>query len=97
MAVLAVLAVIAGVVYLPFGITDWLGDFLEPTFADSIVAAPRNDGLEAFGLVLTSVIAVVFIAFAYRIWAAAGAVGAPGRSASRRCTGCSSTSGTSTS
>jgi len=69
MAVLAVLAVIAGVVYLPFGITDWLGNFLEPTFADSIVQHPANDGLEAFGLVLTSVIAVVFIAFAYRTWA----------------------------
>jgi len=69
MAVLAVLAVIAGVVYLPFGITDWLGNFLEPTFADSIVQHPANDGLEAFGLVLTSVIAVVFIWFAYRTWA----------------------------
>jgi len=69
MAVLAVLAVIAGVVYLPFGITDWLGNFLEPTFADSIIQHPANDGLEAFGLVLTSVIAVVFIAFAYRTWA----------------------------
>ena len=54
MAALAVLAVIAGVVYLPFGITDWLGNFLEPTFADSIVQHPANDGLEAFGLVLTS-------------------------------------------
>ena len=69
MGVLAVLAVVAGVVYLPFGITDWLANFLEPTFADSIVQHPANDGLEAFGLVATSVIAVVFIVFAYRIWA----------------------------
>ncbi len=69
MGTLAVLAVIAGVLYLPFGITEWLPDFLEPTFADSIVQHPANDGLEAFGLILTSVIAVVFMAVAYRIWA----------------------------
>ena len=69
MGVLAVLAVVAGIVYLPFGITEWLPNFLEPTFADSIVQHPANDGLEAFGLVLTSVIAIVFMAFAYRTWA----------------------------
>jgi NADH-quinone oxidoreductase subunit L len=68
MNVLAVLAVIAGVVYIPF-VTHWLPDFLEPTFADSIVKHPPNESLEVFGLVLSSVIAVVFLWVAYRIWA----------------------------
>ncbi|CAB4879222.1 unannotated protein [freshwater metagenome] len=69
MSALAGLSVLAGVVYLPFGITGWFERFLEPTFADSIVRHPANDGLEIFGVVLTAVIAVVLIAVAYRIWA----------------------------
>ena len=95
MGALAVLAVIAGIVYLPFGITEWLPNFLEPTFADSIVQHPPNDGLETFGLVLTSVIAVVFMAVAYRIWAVGPGARPHGRSVSPRCIACSSTSGTS--
>ena len=69
MSVLAVLAVVAGVVFLPYGITEWLPDFLEPTFADSIVEHPENHGLETFGLILSTVISVGFLAVAYRIWA----------------------------
>ncbi len=66
---LAILAVIAGVIELPFGVTNVLGSFLEPTFANTIVAyEPDNPGLEAFGLALSSVIAIVSLACAYWIW-----------------------------
>ena len=66
---LAILAVIAGVIQLPFGITNVLSSFLEPTFADTIVAyEPDNPGLETFGLILSSVIAIVSLACAYWIW-----------------------------
>ncbi len=66
---LAILAVIAGVIQLPFGVTNVLSGFLEPTFADTIVAyEPDNPGLETFGLILSSVIAIVSLACAYWIW-----------------------------
>ncbi len=66
---LAILAVVAGVIQLPFGITDVLSSFLEPTFANTIVAyEPDQPGLEAFGLILSSVIAIVSLACAYWIW-----------------------------
>ena len=66
---LAILAVIAGVIQLPFGVTNVLSSFLEPTFANTIVAyEPDNSGLEAFGLALSSVIAIVSLACAYWIW-----------------------------
>lgn len=66
---LAILAVIAGVIQLPFGITNVLSSFLEPTFANTIVAyEPDNSSLEAFGLILSSVIAIVSLACAYWIW-----------------------------
>ncbi len=68
MGVLAVLSVIAGVLFLPFGILDWLETFLEPTFEQSIVSHPENTGLEGFGIALTAVIAIAGIAAAYRIW-----------------------------
>ena len=66
---LAILAVIAGLIQLPFGITNVLSSFLEPTFANTIVDyEPDNSGLEAFGLILSSVIAIVSLACAYWIW-----------------------------
>ena len=66
---LAILAVVAGVIQLPFGVTNVLSSFLEPTFADTIVDyEPDNSGLEAFGLILSSVIAIVSLACAYWIW-----------------------------
>ena len=66
---LAILAVIAGVIQLPFGVTNVLSSFLEPTFANTIVDyEPDNSGLEAFGLILSSVIAIVSLACAYWIW-----------------------------
>ncbi len=66
---LAILAVVAGLIQLPFGITNVLSSFLEPTFANTIVDyEPDNSGLEAFGLILSSVIAIVSLACAYWIW-----------------------------
>ena len=68
MAILAVLAVIAGVVQLPFEITHVLSSFLEPTFADSLIKHPANNGLETFGLVLSVLIAAIFIPITWLIW-----------------------------
>ena len=66
---LAILAVIAGVIQLPFEITNVISDFLQPTFADTTVEyMPENSNLEAFGLILSSVIAIVSLACAYWIW-----------------------------
>jgi len=68
MSVLALLSIVAGVLELPFNISDALGKFLAPTFADSIVLHPENNSLEAVGLVLSSVIAIGGIWVAYVIW-----------------------------
>ncbi len=69
MGILAILALVAGVVMLPYDLLgDPLATFLEPTFADSIIAHPANDGLETFGLVLSTVIVLVFLVVAYRVW-----------------------------
>ena len=68
MFILAVLAVISGVVQLPFEITHVISSFLEPTFADSIVEHTQNNGLETFGLVLSVAIAAIFIPITWWIW-----------------------------
>ncbi len=69
MVPLAVLAVVAGVVQLPFGLSNVLNDFLQPTFADTIIVyQPENHRLEIFGLILSSVIVVVFLIAAYIVW-----------------------------
>ena len=68
MGALAALAILGGLLLLPFESLEPLKKFLEPTFADSIVAHPKNTGLETFGLVLTAVIALAGTAFAYSVW-----------------------------
>ncbi len=68
MSALALLSIAGGLLLLPFESLEPLRKFLEPTFADSIVAHPKNTGLETVGLVLSSVIAVAGIAFAYATW-----------------------------
>src|SRR3954468_22604789 len=70
MSILAVLATIAGVVLLPFGATDWLDKFLEPTFADSkyFEALKPTDGRTGVGLIIGTVIGLTGIAIAYRVW-----------------------------
>ena len=70
MSVLAVLAVLAGIVFLPFGIIEWFEHFLEPTFGESIVAHPDKSGLEALGIALTTVISLGGLWLSYRIWVA---------------------------
>ena len=70
MSVLAVLAVLAGIVFLPFGIIEWFEHFLEPTFGESIVVHPDKSGLEALGIALTTVIALGGLWLSYRIWVA---------------------------
>jgi len=70
MGVLAVLAVIGGVVFIP-KTTDWLETFLHPTFADSHIHVEHSDGLLWFGLALGAALGLLGIFIAYRIWGAA--------------------------
>jgi NADH-quinone oxidoreductase subunit L len=68
MSVLAVGAIVGGVLQIP-GVDRGIQRFLEPTFADSIIA--RHDpstSAEWIGLVIGALIAVAGIATAYRIW-----------------------------
>jgi NADH-quinone oxidoreductase subunit L len=70
MSVLALLSVLGGIVFLPFGITEWFERFLEPTFEGSIVSHPDKTGLEVFGVLLTTAIALGGLWLSYRIWVA---------------------------
>jgi NADH-quinone oxidoreductase subunit L len=71
MSVLAVLAVIGGVLQIP-GVDAGIERFLEPTFADSRLAHQLpSTGANWIGLAIGAVIAAVGIAAAYRIWLAA--------------------------
>jgi NADH-quinone oxidoreductase subunit L len=67
MSVLAFGAVFLGVLQLPFGITDAIDKFLEPTFADSTARTP-SDGLEGVGLIISTVLSVAGIGLAYFLW-----------------------------
>jgi NADH-quinone oxidoreductase subunit L len=67
MGLLAVLAVIGGIVLVP-KTTTWLDTFLEPTFAGSTVHPAENDGLLALGLVLGTALGLLGVFVAYRIW-----------------------------
>jgi NADH-quinone oxidoreductase subunit L len=69
MSVLAVLAVIGGVLQIPF-VTSALEKFLDPTFADSHLDLAPSDGLITFGLVLGTVLAFAGIYVAYVVWVA---------------------------
>jgi NADH-quinone oxidoreductase subunit L len=69
MSVLAVLAVIGGVVQIPF-VTNWLESFLDPTFADSRFGAGPSDTLTVVGMVIATVVALAGIYTAYVVWVA---------------------------
>jgi NADH-quinone oxidoreductase subunit L len=70
MAILAVLAVIGGVIQIP-GIDDAVTKFLDPTFASSKLAhLDPSSGPAWLGLIIGAVIAVVGIGVAYRVWVA---------------------------
>jgi NADH-quinone oxidoreductase subunit L len=79
MSMLALLAVIGGVVQIP-GVDDAVTRFLSTTFADSQLARAEPSNSSAWvGLVIGAVIAVIGIGVAYRIW-----VGRPGIAAALR-------------
>jgi NADH-quinone oxidoreductase subunit L len=68
MAPLAVLSVLGGIVLIP-GVTDWLENFLEPSFRDSkYFANVPSTGSEWEGLILGAVIAIAGISLAYVLW-----------------------------
>jgi NADH-quinone oxidoreductase subunit L len=67
MSALAVLAVIGGVVQIPW-VTSALEKFLDPTFADSNLNLDPSNGLIVFGLALGTVLALAGIYTAYAIW-----------------------------
>ena len=76
MGALALLAVVGGVIQIP-GVDSGVTRFLSTTFADSHLARHEPSTSSAWvGLVIGAAIAVLGIAFAYRIW-----VAAPGTSA----------------
>ncbi|HEV2753297.1 MAG TPA: NADH-quinone oxidoreductase subunit L, partial [Solirubrobacteraceae bacterium] len=69
MGVLAVLAVVGGLVQIP-GVTHLLDDFLEPTFADSefYKALDPSPASEYIGLAVGAIIALAGIATAWLVW-----------------------------
>jgi NADH-quinone oxidoreductase subunit L len=70
MSVLAVLAIIGGVLQIP-GVDAGITRFLAPTFADStLVRDAPSTSADWLGLVIGAVIAIIGIAIAYRIWIA---------------------------
>jgi NADH-quinone oxidoreductase subunit L len=69
MGVLALLAVVGGVLQIPF-VDHGLENFLDPTFGDSRLHLDPSDALTTFGLVLGTVLALGGIYVAYVIWVA---------------------------
>ncbi len=69
MGVLAVLAVVGGLVQIP-GVTHLLDDFLEPTFADSefYEALDPSPASEYIGLAVGAIVALAGIATAWLVW-----------------------------
>jgi NADH-quinone oxidoreductase subunit L len=68
MTLLAVLATIGGFLQIP-KVDDAISKFLHPTFADSrFVDLEPSTGLVWFGLALGTVIGLIGIAIAYRVW-----------------------------
>ena len=67
MAGLAVLAVIGGLLQVPW-VDSEVEKFLDPSFADSNLHLDAGNGLTAFGLVLGSVLGLAGIFIAYRVW-----------------------------
>jgi NADH-quinone oxidoreductase subunit L len=70
MGTLAVLAVLGGLLQLPFHATEAIQNFLAPTFADSKYYESLNpsDGFTLVGLVVGGTLAIVGIAIAYTVW-----------------------------
>jgi NADH-quinone oxidoreductase subunit L len=66
MSLLAVLAVVGGVVQIPF-VTDWLAHFLDPTFADVAHEGP-SDSLTVIGMIIATIVAAAGIYTSYVVW-----------------------------
>jgi NADH-quinone oxidoreductase subunit L len=65
MSILAVLAIVGGIVGIP-GVTNWLKNFLEPTFATSkFIDVQPTDKASWIGLVIGGAIAIAGITIAY--------------------------------
>ena len=69
MSILAVLAVVGGIVQVPF-VTNWLEHFLDPTFADSRFGAGPSDTLTVIGMIVATIVALAGIYTAYVVWVA---------------------------
>jgi NADH-quinone oxidoreductase subunit L len=67
MGTLAVLSVIGGLVEIP-KTTNWLDNFLAPSFADSTIVRNPSNGLLAFGLILGTAVGLLGIGIAYYVW-----------------------------
>jgi NADH-quinone oxidoreductase subunit L len=66
---LAVLAIVGGIVQLPFGINKGLEEFLLPSFEGSeLFEREASDSLTAIGLILGTAFGLGGIAIAYAIW-----------------------------
>ena len=69
MTILAVLAVVGGIVQVPF-VTDWLEHFLDPSFADSRFGAGPSDTLTVIGMIVATIVGLAGIYAAYVVWVA---------------------------
>jgi NADH-quinone oxidoreductase subunit L len=67
MAPLAVLSLLGGVVLIP-GVTHWLENFLEPTFADTTFHKVPSTGEEWSGLAGGGLLALAGLAIAWSLW-----------------------------
>jgi NADH-quinone oxidoreductase subunit L len=67
MTLLAILAVVGGIVQIPF-VTNWLEHFLDPSFADSRFGAGPSDTLTVIGMIVATIVAAAGIYTAYVVW-----------------------------
>ena len=70
MGTLAILAIFGGLLQIPFGATDVVDKFLEPTFAGShhFETLHPSDGATLFGMILGAALGLAGIALAYVVW-----------------------------
>jgi NADH-quinone oxidoreductase subunit L len=69
MSILAILAVVGGIVQVPF-VTNWLEHFLDPSFADSRFGAGPSDTLTVIGMIVATIVGLAGIYTAYVVWVA---------------------------
>jgi len=86
MGLLALLAIVGGVIGLPFGIFTPLEHFLEPTFDHALHGHPvhPSDGITAVGLILGTIVGAAGIYVAYVVWGRPVSQGRPATEISSR-------------